>query len=425
MKKLFMAFMVLGFLASSGAWGADDEANAPVEQFKKDQSFIADVYDYLMGFAQSMTMDMIKGAYSSISFIFNNVISILLATIAVFWMFSRIKNGTINKEEVYKALMWLIVFIIVYVLLNSYAAYQEFTRIFLIPQGIVKAALTSSFGMGDNIGEILNYCFVRPFMMLFEIVPNVYNYFWDKAWFWEVVGAIILGVVVSSGIGTFYLIYLLFNLITCIAITLINLYSYFLSGIYMIFLPILIPLLLISKTKGIFFAWVKAFIGITMYIPLSMIPLGIINKVSKVIVENSSTVFLHKLSFLTILGIISCVIAIVVLKKIPSWINELLGVNDQGIGLGGAMGMLKTAGTALGSAGMGAIPAMAKSVGQSVSNLKNSDSSLLSKAGSLANIGHLGGYGASKSIVKGGFTSMANHFSKKAQKAFGLDDEKK
>ena len=422
MKRLFAVFLVLGALMSVEAWGADNnKVETPVEQFQKDQSYIAQAYNYLMSFAKSMCNDIISGAYSSISSIFNNVVSILLAMIAVFWLFKHIKTGTISREEVYKALMWVIVFVIVYVLLNSKTAYEEFAKIFLIPQGIVKAALTSSFGVGSNVGEVLNYSFVRPVMILFEIVPNIFNAILDDYSWWEVVAGVIVSIFITSGLGTFYLIYLLFNLIVVISITIINLYSYFLSAIYLIFLPIMIPLLLLPQTKSIFFTWVKSFIAITMYIPLSMIPLGIINKMSKVIVENSGTVFLHKLAFLTILGIISCIIAIIVLTKIPTWINELLGVANQGVGMGGALGMLKTAGMALGSAGMGAIPAMAKSMSSSVANLK-SGSSIGSKIGSIANLGHLGGYGTGSSVAKAGFNAIGQHYARRASKLFKGED---
>lgn len=423
MKRLFAVFLVLGALMSVEAWGADNkQSEAPIEQLTKDQSFIAETYHYLLNFTKSMCEDMIAGAYKSISSIFNNVVSILLGLIAFFWLFSHLKNGTISREEVYKALIWVIMFIIVYVLLNSKAAFEGFQGIFLIPQKIVKSALTASFGMGGNVGEILNYSFVKPFMMIFQIVPNVFTAIFSEAAWYEKVVAGIIAIFVSSGVGTFYLIYILCNLIVCIAIIIINLYSYFLSAIYIIFLPIMIPLLLISKTRSMFFAWVKSYIAITMYIPMSMIPLGIINKMSKVIVENSNTVFLHKLSFLTIMGIVSCIIAIIVLTKIPTWINELLGVANQGVGIGGALGMLKTAGMAVGSAGMGALPAMAKSMRDSMANLKNGNSGVLNKLGSVANIGKLGGYGAGTGIIKNGFKSMANHFTKKASKTFKGDD---
>lgn len=304
--------------------------------------------------------------------------------------------------------MWVIVFVIVYVLLNSKTAYEEFAKIFLIPQGIVKAALTSSFGVGSNVGEVLNYSFVRPVMILFEIVPNIFNAILDDYSWWEVVAGVIVSIFITSGLGTFYLIYLLFNLIVVISITIINLYSYFLSAIYLIFLPIMIPLLLLPQTKSIFFAWVKSFIAITMYIPLSMIPLGIINKMSKVIVENSGTVFLHKLAFLTILGIISCIIAIIVLTKIPTWINELLGVSNQGVGAGGALGMMKVAGMGLGAYG--------KVAGQNIMNAKTGKTALTRGLLNAATGGLSGVFGESKTglkkAVKNGFQAFANHFTK-------------
>ena len=412
-KRLFAVFLVLGALMSVEAWGADNEqSKAPVEQLTKDQSFIADAYHYLLNFTKSMCEDMIAGAYKTISFIFNNVVSILLGLIAFFWLFSHLKNGTISREEVYKALIWVIVFIIVYVLLNSRAAFEGFQGIFLLPQGIVKAALTASFGMGGNVGEILNYSFVRPFMMIFDILPEVYKAILTEtpANPFKFLVAAITGLFITSGIGAFYGIYILFNLIVCIAIIMINLFSYFLSAIYIIFLPILIPLILISKTRSIFFAWVKSYIAITMYIPMSMIPLGIINKMSKVIVENSGTMFIHKLSFLTILGIMSCIIALIVLKKIPTWINELLGVQEQGVGMGGALGMLKLAGMGLGGVAMKALPAMANSMVGSFASLKGGKGGVLSTLGNIANMGHLGSPG----LFKNGFKSMANHFSKKS-----------
>lgn len=156
-----------------------------------------------------------------------------------------------------------------------------------------------------------------------------------------------------------------------------------------------------------------------MYIPLSMIPLGIINKMSKVIVENSGTVFLHKLAFLTILGIISCIIAIIVLTKIPTWISELLGVANQGVGAGGALGMMKTAGMGLGAYGKGV-----------ASNILNSKSGSTAAWRTLGNIatGGLGGVlSQSKTAVKGmtkdGFTSIGKHLNSKIQN-LGKKDNK-
>ena len=313
--------------------------------------------------------------------------------------------------------MWVIVFVIVYVLLNSKTAYEEFAKIFLIPQGIVKAALTSSFGVGSNVGEVLNYSFVRPVMILFEIVPNIFNAILDDYSWWEVVAGVIVSIFITSGLGTFYLIYLLFNLIVVISITIINLYSYFLSAIYLIFLPIMIPLLLLPQTKSIFFTWVKSFIGITMYVPLSMVGITIINQCANKIVKESAynTInIVSNIGIYTLLGICSCVIAILLIYKIPTWISELLGVANQGVGMGGAIGMLKTAGMGVGAAAMGAGKALVSSM---------SGKSTAGKIGmGLANIATGGmasmGVGAAKGIgglIKNGFKTMGNHFSGKTK----------
>ena len=312
--------------------------------------------------------------------------------------------------------MWVIVFVIVYVLLNSKTAYEEFAKIFLIPQGIVKAALTSSFGVGSNVGEVLNYSFVRPVMILFEIVPNIFNAILDDYSWWEVVAGVIVSIFITSGLGTFYLIYLLFNLIVVISITIINLYSYFLSAIYLIFLPIMIPLLLLPQTKSIFFTWVKSFIGITMYVPLSMVGITIINQCANKIVKESAynTInIVSNIGIYTLLGICSCVIAILLIYKIPTWISELLGVANQGVGMGGALGMLKTAGMGLGAAAIG----YGKGIANSISNRKSLAGKIGATAANVLTGGMAGGaYSAAKGVgglIKNGFKTMGKHFSGK------------
>lgn len=417
MRKFAFLFCLMSFFALTNLYGAEKQEN-PIDNMTKDQSFIASAYDYVVAFTCSLASNLKRSAYGTISSIFNNGVAYtLIVLIACFWLFKQLKNGIITREELYKAMIWIITFIIVYVLLNSNGAYNEFCSWFSIPANIVKSAFASSIMGGSNVGEILNYTFVKPFMMLFEIVPNVFNYFWDEASFWEVVPAALLGVFISSGVGFFYCIYLIMDFIVVIAIMIMHLYSILLSAIYLAFLPIMIPLLLLPQTRAIFFAWVKAYIAITMYIPLSMIPLSIMNKCSQIIVENSSTVFIHKITFLFVIGILVSVIAIALLSKIPTWIGELLGVQNQGVGIGGALGMLKTAGMAVGGGVSAALPAMAKSIAGSAKNLK-SGSGLLSKAGSVANIGNLGEYGAGMGIakagLKGGFRAMGNFFKKKS-----------
>lgn len=410
MKRLFVAFLLIGFFANLSAWGKDEEPTDITQSMSKDTSFVAKVYNELNSMTYRICKDLMNGAYSSIRTIFNNVISILLGLIAFFWLFKHLKSGTISREEVFKALIFIIVFVIVYVLFNSQGAYNEFKNLFNIPQMIVKAALSSAIGISD-VGEAMNYAMTKPILLTFDLIPkSFWNFVETHDWykFQYVVAPSFTSIVLIV-----YAIYLIFLTIVVISVIIMILYSTFLSCIYLIFLPITIPLLLIPQTKGIFFACVKSYIGITMYVPLTFIPISIINTTTKSMTTDSN-ILLGSLLFYTLLGIITCIIAIMLLKKIPSWISELLGVADQGVGMGGAIGMLKTAGMGVGAAAMGAGKALVSSM---------SGKSTAGKIGmGLANIATGGmasmGVGAAKGIgglIKNGFKAMGNHFSGKTK----------
>lgn len=417
LKRLFVMFLVLGALMSVEALGADNQKVSPIDSARNDTSFVANVYDYLIGFTQSMSKDLKDNAYKAISSIFNNVISVLLGLIAFFWLFKHLKTASISREEAFKAIVWVIVFVFVYVLLNSHGAFTEFLSWFSIPQDIVKAALTGALG-GGNIGDKLNYALTKPFFLIFDITPEVFWHTWNEYNGLQAFLALALAPTISVGMAIFYSIYLLMLFIIVVAIIIIHMYATFLSAIYAAFLPIMIPLLLIPQTKSIFFAWVKSYISITMYIPLSMLPLTIINKVSVMIGTSSLDYIVPKLFFYTLLGMVSCVIAILLLQKIPTWISELLGTANQGVGIGGALGMLKTAGMGVGGALMGYGGGLAKNLSSAFS--KSTGSGFKSTLLNAATGGLYGGaVESAKSVgrlVKNGFTASANFFKGKGFK---------
>lgn len=395
-------------------WGADKEyiKTSPTETISKQTDFVKQTYNILINFTQQTTAKIISKSYGTISSIFNTVVATLLGLIAFFWLWKQLKNGgSIGKEEAFKALNFVIIFAIVYVLLNSSKAFNEFTSLFLIPQKLVSSALSTGSG---NVAQQLNDAFVKPFIILSQIPGIVFDFYVNQTNWWnllEKAGSAILGIS-SAGITTLiYSLFIICNLIVVIAVIVIHMYSTFLSGIYMVFLPIMIPLLLIPQTKSIFFAWVKSFIGITMYIPLSMIGISIINNISNLITQNAAYNTINVISNIalyTLLGIISCIVALLLLHKIPTWISELLGVANQGVGAGGAIGMLKTAGMGVSAYGKGAI-----------SNITSANSG----KGALAKVGlNLATGGASgvlsqtakgaKSLIKNGFKSIGKHVGK-------------
>lgn len=306
--------------------------------------------------------------------------------------------------------MWVITFVIVYVLMNSEKAFHEFHKMLLIPQHLVSALV----GGGDNAANQLNKAFIMSYKALFDSIEFGRNEIYDK------MGTVMqaLGVADSvawygSRIGMWiYLFVLVFFAILIIAIIVVQIYSKILSCIYLIFLPIMIPLLLISKTRGIFFAWVKSYIGITLYLPLSMIPVNIMISINKLMTQNGGELW-HNTTYYTFLMITFIVISFGLLSKIPTWLNELLGVAGQGVGAGGALGMLKTAGMGLGAAAIG----YGKSIANSISNRKSLAGKIGAAAANVLTGGMAGGaYSAAKGVgglIKNGFKTTGKHFSGK------------
>ena len=153
-----------------------------------------------------------------------------------------------------------------------------------------------------------------------------------------------------------------------------------------------------------------------MYIPLSMLPISILNAGFKAFAADSVEVLILKLPYYTIVGIISCLLGILLLYKMPTWISELLGVANQGVGAGGALGMMKTAGMGIGAAALG----YGKGIASSIGNAKGAKGKAGAIAANLLTGGLAGGaMGMAKGIgelVKNGFKAKANHFSGKGQR---------
>ena len=410
MKRLFAVFLMLGALMSVEAWGADNNSqNNPIQAAQKDTQFVANAYNQMISLAQEVTLKLVSNSYKSVSSIFNNVISLLLATIAFFWLFKHLKNGTISREEVFKALIFVIVFAIVYVLLNSYSAFKGIASVLNIPQHLVNSALAMEDG---NVAQRLNRAFYKPYALLYEIAPTIFDIEWKNAkGLTNSLKSIFIGITLGGAMTVVYGIFIVMNLILVIAIIIIQMYATFLGGIYLIFLPLTIPLLLIPQTKGIFFACVKSYIGITMYVPLSMLPISILNSAFKVFTANNIEIMVLKIPYYTLVGIICCIIGILLLYKMPTWISELLGVANQGVGAGGALGMMKTAGMGLGAYG--------KVAGQNIMNAKTGKTALTRGLLNAATGGLSGVFGESKTglkkvakQVKNGFQTFANHYTK-------------
>lgn len=419
MKRLFAVFLVLGALMSVEAWAETEDLQKGGQigswvrsKMQQGANAIGTAYDSVMSLAQNTTMALVGQTYKGISRIYNNVISVLLGLIAFFWLFKHLKNGgNIPKEEIFKALTWIIVFVIVYVLLNSKAAYDGVAQLFFYPQKI----LSSIFGGQSDIATTLIKVFGEPLLKAFTLGFNVYGDFTSTVSLYKF--QYIAGIPITQAIMTIYVLYLLIALAISIAVATMHLYSTFLAGVYLVFLPIVISLIPIPQTKAMFGAWVKAFIGITAYIPLSNIALNILNANPAKLNFSKDQIdtIMQSVLIYSLTGILLGIASICILFKIPTWISELLGVANQGVGAGGVIGMVKTGADGLSKATMNKISPLANIARAATNSSSSKASSTISalsggtiNPNAIKTTGRLG-----YKLAKAGFNAMGKHFSKK------------
>lgn len=226
------------------------------------------------------------------------------------------------------------------------------------------------FGGQDFTKNALVNVFGKPFMETFNVFVALYNDYTNSISFFGT--QYLTGIPFSGALMCLYMLYILVALATIIGVVIMQSYSIFLEGIYTSFAPIVMLLLLIPQTKGIFFAWLKSYIGITLYLPLSGIAIKILAANPAQIPTGSEAIY--SLFIFSMTGLLLAVLALSILSKIPTWISELLAVGNQGVGMGGAISMAKMAGDGLGKVAN-------NTVGKAAGNFLNAGGSMLSGKG--------------------------------------------
>lgn len=430
MKKILMIFAILAMFISSNAYGAKNDgenkdrneiAQWSDEILKDTKAFVSNSFDSVMSLTQDVTGKVVGAAWKKMSDFMNSaVIYTLIALIVCIWLIKLMRNGgEISKEEIYKAVIFVVIFAIVYAILSSKTAFNEVMTMFQLPSHLMQ----SIFGGQSSTQQALQKVFAEPFMETFNIFTQFYGSFTEKI-DWIFGTEYLAGIPFAFGIISIYLFYILIALAVILAVIVIQVYSIFLTGIYQCFAPLVIFLLLIPQTKSIFFAWLKSYIGITMYVPLSSLAIQIL-AANPVKINSSNFITMTQQVFtFSLTGLLLAVLAITMLSKMPTWISELLAVGNQGVGMGGAIGLAKTAGSAVGSfakkSALNPMKAMGgnllnagktalsgDSVGQKVANFASSAASIAS-AGTVSK----DGFKAVGKGVRQGFRNILNKLDK-------------
>ena len=325
MKKIFMVFAVL-FLFQSELFAEESQSKSGV---------ISTVYSQLTQTSAQLTGKMDGSIFSAMQTIFFNSLAFsLIGLILVFWLFKHLKGGGFSRDDLFKGGTWLITVACIYGIMSSYSAYAEFNSWFLIPQHILKAVI-GSFAGTSNAGAMLDNLVVKVIV----VWEKAYDYgLEDIAQEQGVISKLFGGgedgwrtnIIVFLGLLIWFFTIGGYTIIAVI-IFIMQIMSNFALSIFGCFAPMVIILLLIPQTRGYFFSWLKNYIAISFYIPMTMLPLMLLDKGMGLMNLNETTLWENTFSqfaFSLVLG----GIAFYILTKIPEWINIILGTQESGSG---------------------------------------------------------------------------------------------
>lgn len=304
-------------------------------------SIILTLYNTLIQVSASVTGSMDASIFSAMQNIFFNSIAYsLIGLILVFYLFFHLKAG-FSRDDLFKGGTWLIVLACVYGIMSSFSAYSEFKSWFLIPQSIMKVAIGSATGTSDA-GQMLNNTFAKVYDVFWAALDygaqkeaDENNLIFDDPGFSNYFMAFIKII--------FWWVSILAYAFVVLVIFIMQIASNFALSIFGCFAPMLVFLLLMPQTRGYFFSWLKNYIAISFYIPMTMLPLLLIDKsLSYVNLDPKGITLWTDTMKTTLMSLVIVVLALYILMKIPEWINIILGTQESGGGFtaGAAQGMI-------------------------------------------------------------------------------------
>ncbi len=268
----------------------------------------------------------------------------IIILIVVFWLLGRLKNGYPTREETFGAIKYIIMLCFIFATLSSFNAYMGVLYLLTIPENVITAIVSSIF-QNKDFGSIITESANR--------VDNLRALMWNygtteylKTQAWSFLGISFNGVMDYLGAGIitalsmipFWIFYAVF-FILLIGITIVIFFSKFMAFLLLSTLPLVIPFLLMPKFLPYLWSWYKLYLSYAIIAPLAFIALNLaINPILELEKYQSyiSELFVKQFEYL-ITGSITCITALFLLKKIPSWINAVLGTQMES-GSGGVAG---------------------------------------------------------------------------------------
>lgn len=323
--------------------------------------------DKIQGVMQDNVFSLFEKFYNGAhDLVYSSASLTAISIIVMFWLLDKLKNGYPTNQELFKAIKYIIILCFIFATLSSYGAYEGALYVLNIPVNMVKGVVGSMF-QGQDFGAMITDALNQ--------VENIRKMMWEYGKNEFSSGVNFLGFTIKNPIDAltsriftifamipFWIFYIIF-FILLVGITAVILISTFMAYLILSTMPIIIPFLIYRGFLPYLWSWYKLYLQYALIAPLSFIALNLaINPIMKLAnyENNIGDLFVKQFEYL-LTGTITCITAYYIIKKIPNWINAVLGTQMES-GAGGVGGALMT-GAIAGKTFLGGLTA--KSMGKS------------------------------------------------------------
>lgn len=276
--------------------------------------------------------------------VYSSGVTTIIILIVVYWLLDKLKNGYPTRDESFRAIKYIILLCFIYAMLSSFDAYTGFLNYLTIPESVITAVVSSIFksqDFGTIVTESANKIDnLRVLMWDYGTTEYLKSQSWNFGFF-KINGPadyLMAGVVTALLMIPFWIFYIVFFLLL-IGIVVIIFFSKFTAFLILSTLPLIIPFLVFIRFMPYLWSWYKLYLTYAIIAPLAFIALNLaMNPILELekFQNNVAEIFIKQFEYL-ITGAVTCITAIFILKRIPSWINAVLGTQMES-GSGGVTG---------------------------------------------------------------------------------------
>ncbi|QLI06124.1 P-type type IV conjugative transfer system protein TrbL/VirB6 [Candidatus Campylobacter infans] len=313
------------------------------KQLLTDSNWINKIQNVMQENVMSLFEKFYNGAHD---LVYSTASTTIIMLIVVYWLIRQIKTGYPTYDEIWKAGKYVLIVCGIFAVLTSFNVYTEFLHLLMIPENIITSVVSSIF-QSQDFASIVTESANR--------VDNIRSLMWNYGVNWTLKSSqsSFLGFTFNDPVdylvayvGTFFVMlpfwifYVVFYILL-IGITIVIFFSKFMAFLLLSTLPLVLPFLIFTRFIPYLWSWYKLYLSYSIIAPLAFIALNLAMNPTIEMEKwaNPNTIgdlFTKQFEYL-ITGTITCITAIVLLKRIPNWINSVLATQMES-GAGGIAG---------------------------------------------------------------------------------------